>query len=483
MVRDIWRRRRTELLLALVVLAFTAPLGGRGGGNEPPRLALAASLVERGTVEITPYQPILGVDFAIRDGRYYSDKAPGTSVLFAPVYAAVTALTDLDLLETPDEIKFVAKLTMSSIPAAILAGLIAATLMDRSRRLGVWTATMIVAGTMLLPFGTVFFGHEMAALLGFSAYLLARSESPRRIAVAGLVASVAVAVEYPMGIVALALLVYVAVRSRPLALFFVAGAVPVAVALLAYHAAAFGNPLHTPYRYAFALQEGFSGIGASWPDPSDIVVSLVGERGMFVMTPVVLAASAGFFVLRDVSLPRSERWLLVSVVAGLSLVPSMWVDEAAGPTGGWSPGPRFATPAMPFLAMPLFAALRRRPWWVSAAGTVSIGAMVLATITDPLAPHDGVSGAAIGHWLSSAADTAFRYNLLVDGFGTLGLLLQGAVLGALGWRLLVSMRAPEAASATDDAVRAQAAWSWLFVFGIVMLIAGLVTLAVAASLD
>jgi len=53
------------------------------------------------------------------------------------------------------------------------------------------------------------------------------------------------------------------------------------------------------------------------------------------------------------------------------------------PFGGQGPGPRFLVPAMPFLALPLAAALTRRLLPTLSLGLVSVGVMALATATAP----------------------------------------------------------------------------------------------------
>ncbi len=127
-----------------------------------------------------------------------------------------------------------------------------------------------------LPLAATMFGHLVAAALGFAAFVAAWSgigattRRDLRFAAAGLCAGLAVLAEYQTVFIAGAVLVYVAVRTLRGAAFFVAAAVPSALALAAYNAAAFDSPFHLSYRYVasnFASDQakGFFGIGVPGP--------------------------------------------------------------------------------------------------------------------------------------------------------------------------------------------------------------------------
>ncbi len=440
-LRHFWRLYRLEALIAVLVFVAVAPWMGNGLSNESPRVALAAALVEDRSVEITTYQEILFDDYSIKDGRFYSDKAPGTSLLFAPVYA-VGKVFGLDVVDSTGEVKFVAKLMLSALPAAILAGLIARRTRDRGTKVSTAVALVLTFGTLLLPFSTVAFGHELAALLGFSATMAAFPARPRRstAALSGALVGLAVVVEYPMAIVALVLLVAVATTDGRRLGWFVAGAVPFAVVLLSYHWVAFDNPFHTPYRYAAVFEGEFPGVGIGWPDSSVLAGTLIGERGLFVLTPVVLLAAIGFFLRHEGA--RSELRSSVVIVVAFAIVPSVWVDQAAGAIGGYSPGPRFVIPALPFLAIPLAQAFSKWPRVAIGASIISIATMTLATLTDPLAPDDQGT-TALEHWVTRAFDGDFRQNVLVEALGPAGLAIHLTLVVIVGVLLFQAVRAAD----------------------------------------
>jgi hypothetical protein len=158
-------------------------------------------------------------------------------------------------------------------------------------------------------------------------------------------------------------------------------AVPLALLLGFYNAVAFGSPFHLSYRYVSndytqAQQAGFFGIHA--PSMSDVRAVLVGGtgssigRGLLVTSPVLLACLAGLVLLWR----RGLRW-----EAGIAVfVGALYFVYTAGyflAYGGTSPGPRFFTPALPFLMLGLPEALRRWP-----RATVVLGLASIAVMTD-----------------------------------------------------------------------------------------------------
>lgn len=80
---------RSERRLPALLLAFACTFAfflERPAWNQNSRLALTRAVVERGELSIDDSHHTTG-DKSFRDGRYYSDKAPGASFLAVPAYA------------------------------------------------------------------------------------------------------------------------------------------------------------------------------------------------------------------------------------------------------------------------------------------------------------------------------------------------------------------------------------------------------------
>src|SRR4051812_17495303 len=131
---------------------------------------------------------------------------------------------------------------------------------------GTATAVTLGLGTMILPFSTLFFSHVLAATLSFAAFVLLMRErdGPPRLAlvgVAGLLAGLAFAAEYPLAFGGAVLGVYAIARGREhvrRGLAYAGGCVAGALPLFAYNLAAFGSLTHFSYANAVKRQ-GASG--------------------------------------------------------------------------------------------------------------------------------------------------------------------------------------------------------------------------------
>jgi hypothetical protein len=295
-----WPRWRSDVLLAVVVLLVTAPVLQPLMAQQASRYALTAAVWDDRTVTIDRYEHLLSVDLAERDGRLYSDKAPGQPVLGVPAYAAYRALGGHPATQTrvfADPGLWAVTLVSAMIPAALLAVAMRRFALRAAPERATHAALGLALGTMLLPFGTVLFGHVLAGLLGLVAYVLLTASDrpdPRRLAGAGAVAGAAVCVEYTAGIIALALAVAAAVAWRQRALWVIAGGVGPALLLGAYHTLAFGGPLRTGYRYSveFGRYHAEGLVGARLPEPGMLLAVLLGERGLLVLAPLVAVGLA-----------------------------------------------------------------------------------------------------------------------------------------------------------------------------------------------
>src|SRR3954447_26260495 len=82
------RQTRRIAVLGAALFVSYAYFYGAGGWNQNSRFALIRAVLERHTLQIDAYQLHTG-DRAFWRGHYYTDKAPGASLLaLAPVQAA-----------------------------------------------------------------------------------------------------------------------------------------------------------------------------------------------------------------------------------------------------------------------------------------------------------------------------------------------------------------------------------------------------------
>jgi hypothetical protein len=94
-----------------------------------------------------------------------------------------------------------------------------------------------------------------------------------------------------------------------------------------------------------------------------------------------------------------------ALIAALVVVELVWNAGRHPYTfalGGWSPGPRFLIPLLPFLCFAIAPVLRRAPATVGALALISAGAMTVATSAEPLLQDDNTH-----HWIARIVDGNF----------------------------------------------------------------------------
>lgn len=404
-----WRHgARWELLLGLLVLSLlgyswmyadiTVP-------NERTRAYLVVSLVDHGTLSIDKaverYGPVN--DWARRGGHYYTDKAPGTSLLGVVPYWIARRFTKAEDWKIAEVINLMRTWVM--LPVALVGFFWMRRLL---RRLGQAPAVVDLAslawtlGTTAFHYGTAFYGHQIVAVCLVGALDLVlraeeavetalRSPPPAEAAVAtlpdagggsprgpwrtfrfplfgaGLLAGLAGLTEYQAGIPAALLALYVVsgpLRRRPTATaMLVLGALPFVVLLFGYNTLAFGGPFRLSYQFLVdpGLRElhaqGIGGVGA--PHASYLWGGLFSlHRGFFTTSPILLLSIPGLVVLARQGRPR------LAVLFGAALL--YFFAFLAGTKiwhGNWSFGCRLLVPVMGWAMVPAaFCAAALRRW-------------------------------------------------------------------------------------------------------------------------
>ncbi len=409
------RAHRTELLLVAAVLVLTVPFLRTLSTQPASRYLFTVAVVDDGTVTLDPYRSSLGDDQAIVDGRVISDKAPYQPFATMPVYWAYRAAggdpfpADVPtgaLGETATVGLWLVTLVSSALPAAALAVVIHRHAATLAPAVAAPVALALVVGTVVLPFGSMLFGHVLAALTGFAAWHLVRAEHPRaaRLVGAGALLGASIGVEYPQIVVAAVVGVASIVLLRQRAAWVAAGGVLGIAPLLAYNSIVFGSPFTTAYQGHLPNFHGSGAFGVYnlvAPQPRQLGLALIGDRGLLTLTPVVLIA----LVACVVAIRRRTPARTDAVVALVLLAVFVLISTGIDGYGGSSPGPRYLVPIIPFFAHPLAEAFVS--WRRLSVGAALWGAgwMVLATMTDPLYER---GNAATIDWLRDAIDGSFQ---------------------------------------------------------------------------
>jgi len=415
-------------VLVLVALA-ALPVISLTGPQDRTRYELTRHLVLEHTLTVES-----GLfDRAVFDGRSYSDKAPGMSFLAVPAFELERAL---GVAKAPREWKPEGDLSLWGmrvltsgllfLVSVFVVGRLAELLVEGA---GALTAATFGAATLAEPIAPTFFEHDAAATFAIAAFACAwLGRSRWAVVAAGLCAGTAVLFQYAAGLVALVLLVYCGRRAG----WFALGLIPPAVALGVYDRIAFGSPFHLSYRYVanpFAERQhhGFFGIGV--PTLGGLREVLVGNRGLVVFSPVLVAAAVGLWLLYR----RGERREALVAIA----VTILFVLLDAGyflPYGGGSPGPRFLVPALPFLMLGLPLALERFPVPTLVLAFASAVLMTVDAVTWGVRRFDDTSWIPSRSDISNSAWTWIVPNRNVGAALVLACSLLAVGAGATAWR-------------------------------------------------
>ena len=370
-----WARPRHELLLLALVAGVALSPVNVINPQDVSRLCLTRAL-EHGHLVVDGCVGNGDTDRAFRAGHVYSDKAPGMSVLAFPAAAAVGLQAPSRWNHKGDLRLWAVRLLGSGVAFLLCALLVGRVAEGLARGWGGASLVAFALGTLAAPFAATTFDHVTAGALGFGAFLLAWR---RRAGLAGLAAGAAIAFEYQAGLIAVVVACYIALRGLGQLARFVIASLPPLLLLGAYQWAAFGSPLHTPYRYVankYTAQQASGFFGIHLPRQHAVYEVLIGNGGLLVISPVVAAAAVGLVLLWRRGL-RAETAACATVTA-LFLIVSFGYFL---PYGGVSPGPRFVIPALPFLAVGLAPAFSRMPRPTALLAVISVIAMTAITFT------------------------------------------------------------------------------------------------------
>jgi hypothetical protein len=415
--------------------------------NEMVRVYTTMAIVEHGTYAINAYSPDKYGwinDRSVVGGRYYACKAPGTSFLGVPVYAALSTVAGWFGME-PEMQTIVITLRLACVVLPVfLFLLLFRWYLDRRFGRGWISDVSVLAcglGSILFPSAHIFAGHALAAASAGGAFILADTGIDRllggrpwrvRLCGAGLLLGLTPTFEYPAVLVAAAVGIYALVRIGVRPWVWLCLALPALLALLPtlhFHVSAFGGPFTTPYPFVenpyFQTWHNTGWVGLTYPRAERFLgVLFLPSYGLFFLAPVLLPAALflGVFplvLLAAVPFEWLAPWTIVPIVLVLgaaqwamlrllrprgwfdarlvlwlvvTLLMILYVSSSEMWRGGWAVGPRFLTVIVPFVVLVVATLLQRfgaeRSWRLqSAFAGVLLASCAVQVVCGSLFPH------------------------------------------------------------------------------------------------
>ncbi len=349
--------------------------------NVVSRISLTLSLIEDGTVIINKFHEYTGDKSKYKD-NYYSDKAPGLSFTALPLVAVSKTLLRLfgknphlnngKLNRKFGLIVYFCIVFTSGLFTAIAALLIYFVSLIIGARISGAVFAMLTFGLASPAWGwaTTFFGHAMAGsclFIAFTIIILLNQIPPEKKRdtllgfLAGAVLSWALVVEFPSAIPLAVIMVFgisKAIkwdkkRAVRVLLSATIGGIIFVTPLLIYNFVAFDSPFAIGYNHYAPdqfpeMKKGL--VGITYPRLRALFMILFSPyRGIFWFSPILIIAPIGIYYLWR----RPDYRGIALTITIISVYYPLLNSSFYYWHSGWSTGPRYIIPMLPFLCLSL----------------------------------------------------------------------------------------------------------------------------------
>jgi hypothetical protein len=356
--------QRVPVMLFATVFAAHAYFYNGVAWNQSARFDPIYSFVEPGTPDMGsfrinrfvayPNPPNTG-DWALYEGKYYSNKAPGGTFLGIPVYSVIFYLEKAMGL-APRSFKVAVfnayllnlwlSVFWSSLGAVFLFRLLWRTV-GFCQRDALFGALVYAFGTLVFPFDSQLWGHCTAAAFLILGLVCLVKDGSWSALFAGTFLGMSMLTEYlALASLPLALLFVICQRKRPVEIaFLVIGTIPPVACLLLYQKLLFGGWFTTAVALSNPILAGANFHLFSPRIFWGLVLSL--NRGVLVFMPIL-----GIAVLNALCRPLDarHRWFFLLCVSNVAAY-FYAISSYSGWDGGNATGPRYLIVALPFFCL------------------------------------------------------------------------------------------------------------------------------------
>lgn len=375
-------RQQVVAFFLIVLFLCSWHLDQGHNDNTMARAATVASIVDRGTLEITPIHEVTG-DKALVQGRYYSDKAPLPTFLVLPFHWILVkcgAITTGEHGTLNDGLLRLGGFICGSIPLAILITL--AWWQQQSRNGAVplnpaLLATLPLLGSFLFVYSGSFYNHLPGALF---TVLAARCALLHRGTQTGLWSGAAFLCESALLLFPLVWMVQFALHKHWREVVGLAlGLVPAIMGACVHNVAVTGEAFTFPNAYAVnynAMHQRY-GFG-TWQPEAFMHLLFTDYRGLLFYMPFLLVS----LIVLPRRLQRNELFTDPYVLPSLLFIAAFLTHATWW--GGWTYGPRYLMAAAVLLAFQTMYLLNEKPgtrWMVIATGGFGLVCALAAKMT------------------------------------------------------------------------------------------------------
>jgi hypothetical protein len=365
--------RREWWLFVLLLVCYTYFFPRYDDWNANSRFALIAAIAHERRLQIDSNVARTG-DYAEFDGHYYSTKPPVPALLGVPVevlaeslYRVVTLRLGSPTIAADSWLRMQLAVTWTviALPAAALGVILFRTLarLGASKRARLIIVLGYGLGSSAFTYAGNFYSHQLSAVLLFACFVLlwrVRPVGRSTLALAGTLLGLALTSEYSTALVVAPLSLYAFGRASPRLAFtwLLAGLVVPLTILGAYNNAILESPLRLGYSFAAQFeQSNNTGFFSLQHPQADALwgITFSPYRGLFFVSPFLLLGLAGFALFARCRARRAEflvcAWSVLGYFA-FNCSSVMW-------SGGFSVGPRYLVPMLPFITLPMAFTFKR----------------------------------------------------------------------------------------------------------------------------
>ncbi len=344
------------------------------------------------------------IGYVKKTGHFHPNKPPGTSIFALPAYWIIFHVERWIGVNPDHWWPLTVNAWLTSVFSVGLISAIGCVLVFRLGREmagGAWLSPLLAAlalafGTTYFPFGTLLFDHNLTAILLFGSFFslwrVREKSHPVNFALlAGLCAGMAALTNYVAAGAGVFLGLYALLGTRPIsgwrqwnwsaALWFTVGVIPTFLLLCGYNIVNFGSPFKLANDFQNPLFKDTDALLGMFHMPRMYVTGLLSVspyRGIFFLAPVTIMSLYGLIIWLREKTYAAEARLCLAIFAFFFLVNASF----NGYHGGFSAGPRYLVPGLPFLALPLVVAFLRWRILTVTLAVISIVQQLLLTATD-----------------------------------------------------------------------------------------------------